>query len=190
MSLENEKIINDLFLPEEMRDELKKPLGFLLFENPTENLIRLLAEEKPSLVIFIGDYCVQEVLAKGYIPNISIIDGKNLRKSFEKITIHNAKVINTNNPPAMITTNAWITIRTIIEELVETDSNGKKEPIVLYVQGEEDLLVFPVVLESPIGTYVVYGQPHEGVVVIKVTVNVKFKFKKLIERMKVRKNED
>ncbi|MCK5157960.1 MAG: DUF359 domain-containing protein, partial [Candidatus Heimdallarchaeota archaeon] len=60
-----------------------------------------------------------------------------------------------------------------------------KEPIVLLITGEEDLLVFPAVLEAPENSFVVYGQPHEGIVLIKVTMNARFKFEKLIERMKV-----
>ena len=179
----------DYILPQEMRNELKQPLGVLLTENPTRNLIKKIKEENPPLVIFIGDYCVNEVLKEGYTPDFSIVDGKNLRKPFEYITIPNAKVINTINPPAKITASAWKTIKKTIVELIELTSNKSKEPIVLFVEGEEDLLVFPAVLESPNESFVIYGQPHEGVVVIKVTVNVKFKFEKLIERMKVSKNE-
>ena len=45
--------------------------------------------------------------------------------------------------------------------------------------------MFPAVLEAPENSFVVYGQPHEGIVLIKVTMNARFKFEKLIERMKV-----
>jgi uncharacterized protein (UPF0218 family) len=37
------------------------------------------------------------------------------------------------------------------------------------VDGEEDLLVLVAVLYAPVGGLVVYGQPGEGVVVVRVT---------------------
>lgn len=186
-----ETIDSDISLPRKMRKELKKPLGLLIETDPNQELLNIIKNEKPSLVIFVGDYCVKKMVEdKGFIPDISIIDGKNLREQFEKITIHNAKVIKAKNPPAKITREAWKRI----EEAIASKINGLKtkvsNPILLIIDGEEDLLVFPAVLESPTNTFVVYGQPHKGLVLIKVTSNVKFKFKKLIERMKVMKNED
>ncbi|MFW9923002.1 MAG: GTP-dependent dephospho-CoA kinase family protein [Candidatus Thorarchaeota archaeon] len=188
--MESFKIKSDIILPEEMRAELKQPLGKLLTINPNETLKNLIEKTKPPLVIFVGDFCVSEALKNGIIPDISIIDGLNLRKQTDEITIHNAKVINTKNPPAMITKNTWLMIKQIISSKLGTSKEKSEEPIVLFIDGEEDLLVFPAVLESPVKTIVVYGQPHEGVVVIKVTLIIKLKFKRLIERMKVRKNED
>ena len=44
---------------------------------------------------------------------------------------------------------------------------GEKPPVV--VDGEEDLLVLVAVLYAPVGGLVVYGQPGEGVVVVRVT---------------------
>ncbi len=180
----------DYFLPEDMREELKQPLGELITESPTESLLERIDSEKPLLTIFVGDYCVQEAINSGYIPNISIIDGKNLRKKFKNILIPNAKVIKTKNPPASVTAESWTMIAEQIGKQIDSSDNKSKEPIVLFIDGEEDLLVFPAVIESPEGAFIIYGQPHEGVVLIKVTANVKFKFRKLIERMKVNKNED
>ena len=191
--MKNEEALSSFnyFLPVEMRSELKQPLGELIVENPTQNLLNRIQKDKPPLTIFVGDYCTKEVINSGYNPDISIIDGKNLRKKFEKILIPNAKVIKAENPPAMVTSESWQLIAELIGNQIKNLSKDiSKEPIVLFIDGEEDLLVFPAVIESPENTFVIYGQPHEGVVLIKVTANVKFKFKKLIERMKVNKNED
>ena len=180
-------LTSDLKLPESMRDELKEPLGQLITSQPTKTLIQFIEKDHPPLVVFVGDFCVHKALEHDLVPHLSIIDGKNLREPFERITIDNAKEIKSENPAATITIEAWKKIREIIGEL---HSVKEKQPIILYIDGEEDLLVLPVILELPVNSYVVYGQPHEGIVLIIVTPNVKFKCKKLIERMKVESDED
>jgi uncharacterized protein (UPF0218 family) len=176
----------EYLLPEEMRSELKEPLGELLTGDPTQKLLKIIKEENPPMIVFIGDYCVDDALKHGLVPDISIIDGRNLREPYHEISIHNAKVININNPPAKITVESWTTIAQVIKQQIQRNEEKlPKEPIVLLITGEEDLLVFPAVLEAPESSFVVYGQPHEGIVLIKVTSNAKFKLEKLIERMKV-----
>jgi uncharacterized protein (UPF0218 family) len=185
INLENLK--QNFLLPKDMREELKKPLGKLITIEPTKTLIKLVKKEQPPLVVLVGDYCVQKAIEHNFIPNLSIIDGRNLREPFDEIIIENGKLVNSNNPQATITIDTWKIIRKILSGLLE---NKEKQPIILYIDGEEDLLVLPVVLELPENSFVVYGQPHEGIVLINVTPNVKLKCKKLIERMKVENNED
>ena len=36
------------------------------------------------------------------------------------------------------------------------------------IEGEEDLLTIPAVMEAPLGAVVFYGQPLEGVVAVRV----------------------
>ncbi|NHJ31628.1 MAG: DUF359 domain-containing protein [Asgard group archaeon] len=181
-----EDAFKEYILPEEMRSELKKPLGELITKEPTLKLIKIIQKENPPIIIFVGDFCVEDALKHGLTPDISIMDGLNLREPYHEISIHNAKVINSNNPPAKITVESWMKIAQAIKQQIQsTEKKIPKEPIVLLINGEEDLLVFPAVLEAPENSFVVYGQPHEGIVLIKVTMNAKFKFKKLIERMKV-----
>jgi len=176
----------DLVLPEKLRSKLKKPFGKLITYQPAIQLIQIIKKEKPKIVIFVGDYCVKDALDHGLIPDLSIIDGKNLRKPFEKVPINNVKVIKSKNPSATITSESWKKIRIIIQEkLKKTIKEKPNKPVVLSIDGEEDLLVIPAVLESPNNGFVVYGQPHEGIVLIKTTFNKKFKLKKLIKRMKV-----
>jgi len=186
--------LNDIIrfiLPEEMREEFKKPLGKLLTKNPTKELIKQIEEQNPPLIIFVGDYCVLDALKHGLIPDIAVIDGKNLREEFKEISIDNAKVIKSKNPPATITANTWLKIKEIFESQKTIQITRKpKEPIVLLIEGEEDLLVLPIALEAPENSFIIYGQPYEGIVVIKVTADIKIKFSKLIGRMKVERNED
>ncbi|MEA2069928.1 MAG: DUF359 domain-containing protein [Asgard group archaeon] len=177
----------NLILPEELRSELKKPIGELLEKNPTKQLLSRINRTNPPLTVFVGDYCTLEALKQGYIPNISIIDGKNLREPFRKITIPDTKIIKLKNPAGEIRKKAWLKLRKVIAIFTQKKSGSNKtEPqnVVVKTAGEEDLLVLPVVVDAPLETLIVYGQPHKGVVIIKVTLNIKLKCKKIIERMR------
>jgi uncharacterized protein (UPF0218 family) len=53
----------------------------------------------------------------------------------------------------------------ITDELVRALSDAVLHPpVTIFVEGEEDLAVIPLVIAAPEGTVVLYGQPHEGVV--------------------------
>ena len=60
-----------------------------------------------------------------------------------------------------------------------TDRTGYRT---VEVKGEEDLLGFPAVLFMPLGSLVLYGQPQEGVVMIKVTEAAKNKLVRFIHQ--------
>jgi len=58
----------------------------------------------------------------------------------------------------------------------------KRECLVVKVIGEEDLAGVPAILLSPLGTVVLYGQPQEGIVVVKVTEEKKRQLLQLLDR--------
>ena len=45
----------------------------------------------------------------------------------------------------------------------------KNREAVILVEGEEDLLALPAIIESPNYAFVVYGQPSQGLVVVTTT---------------------
>jgi hypothetical protein len=53
----------------------------------------------------------------------------------------------------------------------------------IIVNGEEDLAVIPAVIEAPLGTAIVYGQPSEGMVIIVTTREKKEKAKRLLREI-------
>ena len=55
----------------------------------------------------------------------------------------------------------------------------------LRVDGEEDLLTLPVIRYAPVGTLVAYGQPDEGIVLVKITKNKKASVKEIMNKMGV-----
>jgi uncharacterized protein (UPF0218 family) len=58
----------------------------------------------------------------------------------------------------------------------------------IVVDGEEDLLTLAAVLFAPDKAFVVYGQPHEGVVVVKVTEEKRAEAQELLDSMKRKKS--
>ena len=58
----------------------------------------------------------------------------------------------------------------------------------IVVKGEEDLLTLIAVLHAPKNAFVVYGQPHCGVVVVKATLEKKARAKEFLNAMKTSKS--
>ena len=168
-----------LKLPDELRAELKKPLGELIEtipEKSMEKIINIIGKLKPRKIISIGDVITQYVLMSGALPDLSIIDHKMYRRktefSFNYDQFFNI-IVHTTNPPGHISEEAWSKIRKHIKSKFKT---------LIIVDGEEDLLTLPALLEAPEGTLVLYGQPNVGVVFILVTDKAKEKARKIVEK--------
>ncbi len=155
---------------------LKTPLGQLLPGSPTETMpkLRVLVQKsKPSKVTTVGDVVSRETLAAGIQVSLRIIDQMTLRKRISPIEIKAERTYRVKNPAGVITSEAWDTIRKAL----------KDREAVIFVDGEEDLLAIPVVLESPDNALVVYGQPSEGVVVVTASLETKSEVRKIVNRM-------
>ena len=91
-------------LPNDLRDQLKNPLGNLIRDNDPnkENIIKEISVE--SVLITVGDRTTENMLQLGLKPQIQIIDG--LEKRNQRI-VPADDTINTNlscrNPPGEIT---------------------------------------------------------------------------------------
>ena len=165
-----------MFLPENLRNELKIPLGKLIPNNSSEkeDYIRKIYSEK--VVITVGDATSELLLQMGLIPLLHIVDGQEKRK---KRFLPLADVITTEltvkNNPGEINSESFNLIKNIFEE---------KPPIRLVVDGEEDLLVLPVCLFAPENSVVMYGQPNEGLVIAEITSEIRDKVQKIVNQMK------
>ena len=165
-----------MFLPENLRNELKIPLGKLVPNSSSEkeNYIRSAYSEK--VVITVGDATSELLLGMGLIPLLHIIDGQEKR---QKRSLPLADSINTEltvkNNPGEISHESFNLIKNIFEQ---------KPPIRLLVDGEEDLLVLPVCLFAPENSVVMYGQPNEGLVIAEITDEVREKVQKIVNQMK------
>jgi uncharacterized protein (UPF0218 family) len=96
-----------------------------------------------------------------------------LRKRISPVEIKAERTYRVTNPAGVITSEAWDTIK---EALKDGDA-------VVFVDGEEDLLAIPAILESPDNAFVVYGQPSEGLVVVTASPEIKREVRKIMNRM-------
>lgn len=165
-----------LVLPDILRKTLKQPFGKLLKEFVVETRADL---QNLSRTITVGDVITETVRHKGFIPFLSIIDfaierRKNVRTLSDFQIKNNEEVIHAKNPSGTLTCELFTEVSKIFRQ-------AKKQTYLLIIEGEEDLAVLPVLLSSPLGYYVYYGQPKEGVVCIRVTEQSKEKAYKIVQ---------
>ena len=154
---------------------MKIPLGILIPENQTNkiNIQKYLSSD--SYIITVGDRTTEKMIEFGLIPSLHIVDSFEKRKKRDSPKLENATELVVDNPAAEITSQAI----DIIKKAFTIPS-----PVRLYVNGEEDLLVIPVCIHAPENTVVLYGQPNEGLVIVKVTPEIRNKTQRLLDLMK------
>jgi uncharacterized protein (UPF0218 family) len=147
-----------LRLPEGERHLLKKPFGNLYRD--IQEILPLLTGKK---VYAVGDVVTRNLLQHGITPALAVIDQRSMRKPCDDIPSYPAHRFSARNPAGVIT-----------EDLIDRiDQALCSEPAVILVEGEEDLAVLPVVVRAPEGGILLYGQPHEGVVIREITPEAK-----------------
>lgn len=109
------------------------------------------------------------------IPSLQIIDGLEKRQQREPPKLEGTTELNVDNPAAQITAQSIEIIK---------QSFTLKPPVRLLVNGEEDLLVIPVCIFAPEHSVVLYGQPNQGLVIVKITPEIRNKTQRLLESMK------
>ena len=161
-------------LPDSLREQLKIPLGELLLEETVtkENIQKFLTDN--SYIITVGDRTTEKMIDYGLIPSLQIIDGIEKREKRKPIALENATELTVENPPAEITTTSVDLIK---------DAFTMKSPVRILVNGEEDLLVLPVCIHAPDNAIVLYGQPNEGLVIVKITPEIRNKTQRLLDLM-------
>ena len=164
------------FLPDDMREELRQPLGILIREEPPESvhrLKRLIQTFSPPLIIAVGDIVAKNLVSAGIETKIVIIDGRSKRAEVGPGRFPGFYTLPLTNPQAHITEAAW-------EKLGEALSSPKRT--VIEVKGEEDLLSIPAILLAPEGGFVIYGLPSEGMVVVRCDTQAKAHVNALLAR--------
>ena len=161
-------------LPDSLRDQLKIPLGILLPESQADKInIQKHLSENPY-VITVGDRTTEKMMEFGLIPSLQIIDSQEKREKREPPKLSNATELNVENPAAEITSQSIEIIKKAFT---------MQPPVRLSVNGEEDLLVIPVCVYAPENAIVLYGQPNEGLVIVKITPEIRNKTQKLLNLM-------
>lgn len=153
---------------------MKIPLGLLLPESQADktNIQKHLPEN--SYIVTVGDRTTEKMIEFGLIPSLQIIDNLEKRKKREPPKLESATELTVDNPPAEITSNSMDVIKKAFT---------MKPPVRLTVNGEEDLLVLPVCIYAPENAIVLYGQPNEGLVIVKITTEIRNKAQSLLDSM-------
>jgi uncharacterized protein (UPF0218 family) len=167
----------------ELRVKLKEPFGSLIegtVEETMAKLKRLIEKEKPPMIISVGDVVSKNLHQYKLHPQLTVIDNISLR---DQKTVppeaHGEESLNVKNPLGTITEESIAAIQRALAKGVHTH---------IVVEGEEDLLTLIAVLYAPENSFVIYGQPHSGVVVVKVTSQKKGQVQEFLNAMKVSKS--
>ncbi len=165
-------------LTPKLRSKFKEPFGALILGSFDETMTKMkasLEKDNPSVIISVGDIVSHNLHEHNIHPQLTIIDNKFLRNQRMPETAIVEKTVNVNNPKGTITKEAMLAIK---------EALAKNEHTHIVVKGEEDLLTLIAVLYAPKNAYVVYGQPHSGIVVVKVTSEKKAQAQQFLKAMK------
>lgn len=171
-----------LRLPESLRGEFSKPHGRLYRGKGAKLILEVEEISECKILCTVGDMVTASAIEVGIIPAIAVVDGKTLRESRIELNKEKLKfdlIIKASNPPAHISAELIGAIAKAISEV----EKGKK--VLVFVEGEEDLAVVPLVSLLPLGALILYGQPGEGVVALKVDEEKKVLILSLVRKMEV-----
>ena len=161
----------------DLRIKLKEPFGTLItgsFDQTASQIKELVSKEKPTKLISVGDVVSKNLHEYGLHPILSIVDNKSLRIQ-QWPTLQSAeKPIYVKNPQGTITKEAIDSIRIAL---------SGKQHVHIVVDGEEDLLTLIAINYAPNGSFVVYGQPQAGVVLVRVEPEKKSQVKNFLKAM-------
>jgi uncharacterized protein (UPF0218 family) len=164
-------------LTPELREKLKTPIGMLIrgpFAETMKVFKDIIEKERPSFVISVGDTVTRNLTENHVALHIAIVDNRVMRKDTSPIPFGMERTLYVKNPQGTITEEAVEAIR----EALKSNCSVK-----IIVDGEEDLLTLAAVMYSPENSFVVYGQPYEGIVVVKVTLEKKREVAAILKTM-------
>ncbi len=191
---------DNLKIPEDERHKFSQPLGKLYSGTRKETIsevekaVKTLMEAKFSIRVYlVGDIVTQDFLANNFLKDfikLCIIDEKTQRNQI-KIETEDffEDIIEFENPQGGIQKESF----TLLNNIVSAD----KRTLLKIIEGEEDLLVLPLVLSIPLSektkNLVFYGQPPitdskktipEGIVMVDVEKGIQKAVKRFVEMMK------
>lgn len=155
---------------------LKEPFGKLIPGEPSKTMPELkilIQRSHPSRVTAVGDVVSRETLAADIPVDLRIIDHISMRRPATSFSVKARRTYHARNPAGVITMESWHIIKRAMNE----------QDALILVEGEEDLLTLPCIVESPIEGIVLYGQPSRGLVVAPATADIRREASLILGRM-------
>ncbi|MFW9882014.1 MAG: DUF359 domain-containing protein [Candidatus Thorarchaeota archaeon] len=189
----------NLRIPQDKRHLFAEPLDILIAGSRDETIVQVenIFKDYLKSAEKIFFYIVGDIVAKDFLSNqflnkfikVCIIDEKTQRNhiniEFEEFF---EQIIKFQNPEGTINKECWKLFKEIIE-------SGKRT-LIKITEGEEDLLILPLILNIPIikgiKSFAFYGQPPitdssfiipEGIVIVDIDRNIQEKVNKSITMM-------
>ncbi len=156
------------YITAELREVLSQPLG---------KIVEVIPEGR-KVWACVGDFSSRKLLEQGIVPKIVVFDLKTKREAVpdsEKAFFEGLEreLIECVNPAGTITDS--------LVHAVEKAAKSKKE-VKVFVDGEEDLAVLPLVEKAPFNSLVCYGQPGVGLVLIECSSQAKASARELMAK--------
>ena len=142
----------------------------------------VILSQKPAQLtmpaIIVGDVVAETFINNTWPASLLVFDQRSSRQPYssevlQKLVTTSPSVSTIKNPAGQITKEAVNWIEKFCDSLTGQQSSS---PSVLLIEGEEDLITVAAVLLAPLGIRVYYGQPHEGIVELNITEEVKEHF--------------
>ena len=162
----------------EILTKFKDPFGMVIegpFLETISQLAEMIEQERPTKIVTVGDIVSFILHEHQIIPQVSIVDNKTMRRKVQPKIFASKTIVRVKNPPGTITQEAISAVQEAMQ---------KKRQTQIVVDGEEDLLTLIAVMYAPENSMVVYGQPHKGMVIVKVTPQKKAEAMKIWESIK------
>jgi GTP-dependent dephospho-CoA kinase len=135
------------------------------------------------ILVTVGDATTAKLLSFGIVPDLSVVDGKERRtpivrtkiSPLEEIEQGRLSYMECSNKAGSISRSAIATIK---------DALKVPFPVRIFVYGEEDMLALPLFIMVPDGSVVLYGQPLEGMIIVKVNEDIRRKAQYLLDKIR------
>ena len=189
----------NLRIPQKNRYSFAEPLDILIAGTREETIAQVenifkdyVKSGQPANFYIVGDIVAKDFLSNSFLKSfikICVIDEKTQRNQINiDFGDFFEEVIEIQNPAGTIQKECWIRFMEAIK--------SKKKTLIKITEGEEDLLVLPLILAIPleekVGHFAFYGQPPitdsefiipEGIVIVDIDGNIHAKVEKLIDMM-------
>ncbi len=153
---------------------LKQPFGTLVPQKDITKQKILSMLQGAKKIISIGDATTERLISFNIIPDIAVIDGVERRSLRGRPINYPAEQMFCNNPAGTISKKAL----QVLQSALETSF-----PVMVKVEGEEDMLALPLFIMAPKGSIVLYGQPLEGIVLVNITEEKQNEAKELMNKI-------